>query len=141
MDLGPMCEIAREYIEASEVGERVGTQAVDMFHMPWPEGYDTLFFSNIFHDWDFETCVWLARRAFEALPPGGRILIHEMLLTDDGSGPSTTAGFSMHMLLTKGRQYTFPELRSLLEGAGFGTVSVLPTYGYYSVVTGQRPVA
>ncbi len=138
MDLGPMCDMAREYIEASGVGERVGTIAVDMFRMRWPQGYDALFLSNILHDWDFETGAWLARQAFEALPVGGRILIHEMLLADDGAGPSATAGFSMHMLLTKGQQYTFAELRDLLEGAGFTGVTPLPTHGYYSVVTAYR---
>jgi O-methyltransferase len=138
MDLGPMCEMAREYVEASGVGARVGTIAVDMFRMQWPEGYDALFFSNIFHDWDFETGAWLARRAFEALPIGGRILIHEMLLADDGAGPVTTAGFSMHMLLTKGQQYTFAELRTLLEDAGFAATTILPASGYYSVVTAYR---
>lgn len=138
MDLEPMCEVAREYIGASAVGERVVTKAVDMFRASWPEGYDALFLSNIFHDWDFQTTAWLVRRAFATLPPGGRILIHEMLLADDGAGPATTAGFSMHMLLTKGQQYTFSDLRMLLEGAGFCAVSVLPMYGYYSVVTGYR---
>jgi acetylserotonin N-methyltransferase len=138
MDLGPMCDMAREYIEASGVGERVGTIAADMFRMRWPEGYDALFLSNIVHDWDFETTAWLARRAFEALPTGGRVLIHEMLLADDGAGPATTAGFSMHMLLTKGQQYTCAELRTVLEGVGFSAVTTLPTYGYYSVVTAYR---
>jgi len=138
MELGPMCEIAQEYIATAEVGGRVDTIAVDMFRMRWPEGYDALFFSNIFHDWDFETTAWLARRAFEALPPGGRILVHEMLLTDDGAGPSTTVRFSMHMLLTKGQQYSLPELRTLLEDAGFAEVTASPTFGYYSVVTAYR---
>jgi O-methyltransferase len=138
MELGPMCDSAREYITSSGVADRVGTVTVDMFRMPWPQGYDVLFFSNIFHDWDLDTGAWLARRAYEALPAGGRILIHEMLLADDGAGPATTAGFSMHMLLTKGRQYTFAELRSLLVGAGFASVAPLPTYSYYSVVTACR---
>jgi acetylserotonin N-methyltransferase len=78
------------------------------------------------------------RQAFEALPVGGRIVIHEMLLADGGSGPSATAGFSMHMLLTKGQQYTFAELRDLLERAGFTDVMPLPAHGYYCAVTAYR---
>ena len=27
-----------------------------MFREPWPKGYGALFFSNVYHDWDFETC-------------------------------------------------------------------------------------
>ena len=41
--------------------------AVDLFREPWPKGHDALFFSNVFHDWDFETCDWLAAQAFDAL--------------------------------------------------------------------------
>jgi acetylserotonin N-methyltransferase len=98
-----------------------------------------MFFSNIFHDWDFDTAALLAERAFRALPSGGRILVHEMLLADDGAGPPTTAGFSMHMLLTQGQQYTFADLRTLLEKAGFANVAARHTYGYYSIVAGIKP--
>ena len=72
------------------------------------EGLRRLFFSNIWHDWNVRTCAWLAERAYEVLPSGGRIMLHEMLLDDDGAGPATTAAFSMLMLLaTQGQQFTF----------------------------------
>ena len=74
-----------------------------------------------------------------ALAPGGRIFLHEMLLAEDGSGPATTASFSMLMLLgTHGRQYSFNELRQILTNAGFVDVDARPTYGYYSVVIGRK---
>ena len=66
---------------------QVDTLAVNMFREPWPKGYDAVFFSNIWHDWNFRTCAWLAARAYQALPPGGRIMLHEALLDDDGNGP------------------------------------------------------
>lgn len=53
------------------------TCAVDMFKQAWPRGYDAHFFFNIWHDWNVRTCQWLAARAFEPLPFGGRILLHE----------------------------------------------------------------
>ena len=62
-----------------------------------------------------------------------------MLLAEDGSGPATTASFSMLMLLgTHGRQYSFTELREILTSAGFADVDARPTYGYYSVVSGRK---
>jgi len=140
MELPAMCEAASEYIEAGEVSDRVDTVAVDMFREPWPTGYDALFFSNVWHDWQFETCAWLARQAFDALPSGGRIFLHEMLLQDDGCGPLTAASFSMLMLLgTQGQQFTLPELRGLLEGAGFAEIEAEHTYGYYSLVSAAKP--
>ena len=135
-----MCEAAGKYIRAGGVADRVDTCAVDIFRQPWPGGYDALFFSNIWHDWNVRTCQWLAARAFEALPPGGRILVHEMLLDEGGNGPVTAASFSMLMLLaTQGQQFTFDELKEILEGAGFVRIDVTATHPYYSVVAGQKP--
>jgi O-methyltransferase domain/Dimerisation domain len=139
MELPSVCDVARRYIADGGVADRVDTVSIDMFREPWPRGYDGMFFSNIFHDWDVETNLFLARRAYEALPPGGRIFLHEMLLAEDGSGPVTTASFSMLMLLgTQGRQYSFSELRQILTSAGFDDVDSCATYGYYSVVSGRK---
>jgi acetylserotonin N-methyltransferase len=139
MELDTMCEAAVPYVEAGGVGDRVDTKAVNMFRDPWPTGYDAVFFSNIWHDWNFRTCEWLARRAYEALPKGGRIMLHEALLDDGGAGPVTTAAFSMLMLLaTQGQQFTFGELKQLLEASGFREVETQPTAGYYSITTGYK---
>jgi acetylserotonin N-methyltransferase len=73
------------------------------------------------------------------LVPGGRIYLHEMLLDDTGDGPLTTAAFSALMLAnTRGRQFTFLQLKTLLEHAGFADVEVVPTYSYYSIVRGTK---
>jgi acetylserotonin N-methyltransferase len=138
MELPAMCEVAQEYIRAADAEARVDTVAVDMFREPWPAGFDALFFANVFHDWNFETCGWLARQAFDALPSGRRIYLHEMLLDDDGDGPPTAVSFSMLMLGTEGQQFTLPELRGLLEPAGFRDVQAVPTYGYYSLVSARK---
>jgi acetylserotonin N-methyltransferase len=140
MDLPPMCEEAKGYIHAAGFKDRIDVLAVDMFRQAWPSGYDGIVFSNIFHDWSFESCAELAGLAYDALPPGGRVFLHEMLLDDDYSGPTPTAGFSAQMLLdTRGQQYTFPELRNLLAEAGFRHIGVTHSFGFYSVVTGTKP--
>lgn len=139
MELPAMCEAAAPYIEAGGVGDRVSTTAVDMFREPWPQGHDALFFSNIYHDWNEETCRELSAKAFAALAPGGRIVLHEMLMDDTGTGPLTTASFSMLMLLgTRGKQYSLGELRGILESAGFADVSAVHSRGYYSLVTARK---
>jgi hypothetical protein len=139
MELPAMCEVAQGYIKTGEVPDRVDTAAVDMFRQPWPKGYDAVFFSNIWHDWNFQTCKWLAARAFEVLPAGGRIMLHEMLLDDDGAGPVTAASFSMMMLLgTQGQQFTFGELKDILESVGFTGIETRQTSCYYSITSGYK---
>jgi len=139
MELPAMCTVAAEYIAAAGAQDRVDTRAVDMFRQSWPSGYDAIFFSNIFHDWSDDVCTDLARKAHGALDPGGRILLHEILVDDGRTGPYPATAFSMLMLLgTRGRQFSFPELESMLRGAGFDPVNVRPSYGYYSLVEGRK---
>jgi hypothetical protein len=61
-------------------------------------------------------------------------------LDDDGAGPATAASFSMLMLLsTQGQQFTFSELKGILETVGFNGIEAKHTSGYYFVVTGFKP--
>ena len=140
MDLPTICRVAEDYIEQAGVADRVGTNSVDMFREDWPTGYDCHFFANVFHDWSLETCAELAASSFKALGSGGRICLQEMLLDDTGDGPIQPIAFSLLMCLgTKGQQFTFDQLKVILEGAGFENVSAQRSYGYYSLVTAFKP--
>ena len=139
LELPVMGELAKAYIEAADLQVRVQTCPLDMFRQPWPGGHDAVLMSNIFHDWDEQTCARLARMAFDALEPGGRIHLHEMLLDDQGTGPLPAAAFAMQMLVgTNGRQYSAAELARPLEDAGFADIEVDAAYGYFSLVTAVR---
>lgn len=139
MELPAMCRQAQKYIADAGLAKRIDTRSVDMFREAWPSGYDAMFFSNIFHDWSFETCAQLAASAYAALPKNGRIYLHEMLLDDTGTAPRTAAAFSMLMLLgTRGQQFRFSELKGLLAGVGFVDIGVTPAYAYYSIVSGSK---
>jgi len=140
MDLPAVCELTRGYIREHRLAGRVDTHAADMFRDPWPEGYDAVFLSNIFHDWRPATCLALARRALRVLPPGGTINLHEILLTDDGSGPRTAAAFSVLMATgTQGQQFSFGELEALLTDAGFTGIDCHATSPVHSLVRGRKP--
>lgn len=139
MDLAPVCDIAKDYIERAGMSARVTTRPLDMFREAWPKGYDAHFFANIFHDWSFETCAALAASSFASLEPGGRIHLQEVLLDDSGDGPLMATAFSVLMCLgTKGQQFTFSQLRSILEKAGFTDIQARRSYGYYSLVSGLK---
>lgn len=140
MDLPAVCGVARNHIASSGLEDRVSTVAVDIFRNPWPQGFDGVLFSNIFHDWDLPTCCGLAARAFESLRPGGRVFLHEALLNDLRDGPFTTAAFSVQMLLqTRGQQFTFADLTEILGGAGFVNPQHVSTHAYFSVISASKP--
>lgn len=141
LDLEAMAAEAGRYAARAGLGERISTQACNMFEDDWPAGHEAHFFSNVFHDWSAETCRLLARKSFAALPPGGRIFLNEILMNDDGTGPWHAAAFSLLMLVgTLGKQYSLPELRDILESAGFTRVEAVRTGGgYYSLVSAVKP--
>lgn len=140
MDLPAVCELTPEYVMKCGLEDRIDTYAADMFRDPWPQGYGAVFLSNIFHDWRPATCLALARHAFDVLPAGGTINLHEMLLDDDGAGPRTAAAFSVLMAAsTEGQQFTFAQLESLLTDAGFVDIDCRSTSPLYSVVRGRKP--
>jgi hypothetical protein len=129
----------RTYIERYRCQDRVDTHPFNMFSDPWPTGYDAIFFSNVFHDWDARRREDLVARSYAALPAGGRIYLHEMLLNDSSDGPLPAALFSVMMLGTRGKQFSAPELNRLLSDAGFVDMRVTPGYAYHSLVRATRP--
>jgi hypothetical protein len=138
MELPAMCALVDEYARAAGV-TRVDTTSVDMFRQAWPRGHDALFLSNILHDWNPATCAELLAKAAASLPVGGRIYLHEMLLSENADGPRTAAAFSVLMLMaTRGQQFTFSQLERLLQDAGFGDVQVQSTHVYYSLIRATK---
>jgi len=141
MDLKEVAHEAGKYVAAEGMESQVGTAGVNMFEEAWPAGPDGHLFCNVFHDWSDETNRDLARRSFEALPSGGRIFLHEILMDDDYTGPYPAAAFSLLMLIgTLGKQYSLAEFAEILESAGFEQVQAQRTGGgYYSLVSARKP--
>jgi hypothetical protein len=141
LELPAISRLSARYVNQYGLKHRIDTRPMNMFKDTWPDGHDAVFFSNVFHDWDRETCAFLGRRSFDALPAGGRLYVHEILLADSKDGPLAAASFSMNILLTTdGQQFTSEELEDLLEECGFVDVSVAHSYGYFSLVSARKPL-
>jgi hypothetical protein len=142
LELPTVCPITLRYSAMYGVEDRVDTLAANMFEDAWPTGYDAVFLSNVLHMWNKENCLLLARRSFEALPPGGRIYLHEMLLNETKDGPLAAVDFSLIAFATswQGKQYSATELADLLKEAGFTNVLVTATYAYYSLISATKPM-
>jgi hypothetical protein len=112
----------------------------DMFADPMPGGVDTILLSNIMHDWDEPECRLLLKRCFDALPAGGRVLIHDVFLNDDLGGPLAVALYSTALFtLTEGRAYSGGEYRSWLREIGFVPAeSIIPTLVHCGVLEGRK---
>ncbi|MHC5542815.1 methyltransferase, partial [Singulisphaera rosea] len=106
-----------------------------------PEGVDVVLLSNVLHDWDVPECRSIIARIAAALPPGGRLLIHDVFLNDALDGPLPIALYSAALFrLTEGRAYSAGEYRAWLQEAGLVPGEVIPTLVHCGVLAGTKPV-
>ena len=138
-DLPEVCAVANGYIENANLSDRVRTIPGNFFKSSWPDGFDAVLLSNILHDWPEEVCIEILSSALEALPVGGKIFIHEMLLGSDQASPLATACFHLLMFINhQSQQFSFESLSRILSEVGFCNVVVHETFGYYSVVVAEK---
>ena len=89
----------------------------------------------ILHDWDDESCVKILRRCREAMEPGGRIAIFELVVGDDGDdGPGRTDGPQHARSSLNGRERSLREFDALLHRAGLRRTAVLTADSPHSVI-------
>jgi len=135
----PVDEVARAAIAKRGLLDRVSVIASDMFADPFPVNFDIHFYSHVLHDWNEATAQTLLRKSFEALPPGGLVVIHDGHLYADKTGPLEVAEFSvLLMLTTAGRCYSLGELQDMLENIGFVDVQYVPTDVYRSLIMARK---
>jgi ubiquinone/menaquinone biosynthesis C-methylase UbiE len=83
----------------------------------------------------------LIGRVYEALRPGGTIVISEFTPNEDRTGPANTLIFALNMLVNtdEGDTYTFNEVRSWLTAAGFKDVRQLEAPAPSPLILANKP--
>lgn len=123
-------------IQAAGAAHRCEFESVDFFEAV-PKGADLHALKFILHDWTDEECVRILRRCREALAPGGRILIVEMLVPEE-IRPDFVMLMDLNMLvMTGGRERTAKEFDKVLASAGFELTRVIPTKSPFALIEGR----
>ncbi|GBD23173.1 3-hydroxy-5-methyl-1-naphthoate 3-O-methyltransferase [bacterium HR29] len=138
-DLPGVDGIARENIERAGLGGRVSFATGSFFDDPLPRGHDVLLLSSILHDWEDDDCARILRACYEALEPGGTIVVTEPMLADDFTGPDHPSVSGLTMALLGGRNRTRREIAAMLEAAGFRDTWCGPLGEQNSTVTARKP--
>jgi SAM-dependent methyltransferase len=141
-DRPEVLKVAAEMAAAYGVPDRLACVPGDMFQDPVPCGCDVVLLSNVLHDWDVPECRALVHRCADALPAGGRLLIHDVFLNDALDGPLPVALYSAALFsLTEGRAYSAAEYRTWLREAGLAPGEIVPTLVHCGVLAAVRAVA
>ncbi len=136
-DLPHVVSDAPPLLERFGVADRVTIESGSFFEGV-PRGHDAYLLSHIVHDWDDVENATILGHVREAMNPGGRLLIVEMVLPE-GDEPHMGKMLDMMMLLVPGGEERTPsEYAALLEPNGFKLNRVVPTSSPVSVVEAVR---
>ena len=83
-DLAEVGPIFEEYVEKNGVAGRVRFVAGSFFDQPLPQA-DAILMGHILHDWGIDDKRMLIRKAYDAVPEGGALIVYEALIDDDRS--------------------------------------------------------
>ncbi|WP_394840532.1 acetylserotonin O-methyltransferase [Pendulispora brunnea] len=131
-DLPFVCEQTKVRIAEAGLGHRIACVGGDFFaDDELPGEHDAALLSSVMHDWSEAEDLTILRKARAALPAGGAILISELLMDDDRSGPAPAAMFNLLMLVEtqRGRNYTGAQYERWLREVGCHEVVRIPVKG------------
>lgn len=135
-DLPHVIADAPRALAALGIGDRVVAVAGDFFEAV-PEG-DVYLLKQVLHDWNDDQCVALLRNCARAMRPGGKVVVVEMVVPEDGT-PSLAQIMDLNMLvMLPGRERTVTEFSALFRAAGLSAANVTPTHSPFSLVEGRR---
>jgi precorrin-6B methylase 2 len=140
-DLPAVIPLAQQRLELEGCEARVQLAAGDFYRDALPAGADLVWLSAIIHQNSREQNRELFRRAAAALPPGGRILIRDIVMDESRTTPLQGALFAINMLVATrgGGTFTLTEIREDLESAGFCEVRLARSDpGMHAVVSARR---
>lgn len=139
-DLHQVIEMAKQRVGAAGMSGRVTFARGDFYTDPLPAGHDFALLSAIIHQNSPEQNRELYRKIFQALVPGGRIVVRDHVMSEDRTEPLDGALFAVNMLVgtTSGNTYTFSEIANDLESAGFTRIRQLQSKGMFSLVEGLK---
>ncbi|MGB9738884.1 MAG: C-20 methyltransferase BchU [Chloroflexus aggregans] len=81
INLPSALDLVRENVAAKGLSDRITPVAIDMYRDPYPPG-DAVLFSRILYPMNAQFCSMLLKKAYDALPSGGRVLILDMVISD-----------------------------------------------------------
>lgn len=129
-DLPAVAPIAAENLSRMGLAEDVRIQTGDFFADPFPKA-DIITMGNILHDWGIKDKKILIRKAFDALPEGGSLVVIENIIDDNRRENAFGLLMSLNMLIEtpEGFDFTAADFNEWAIEAGFGRTYVMPLMG------------
>ncbi len=142
LDFPNVAEVGRPYVDEAGLSDRISYLPGNALKTAWPGGQDVVLMSYLFSGIPADALETVVANAWDALEPGGRVIIHDFMVDDNRAGPPLAALWALqHLVFTPGAASLTPgAIKDMLSAKGFTEVderSMIP--GMTRVVSGVKP--
>jgi 2-polyprenyl-3-methyl-5-hydroxy-6-metoxy-1,4-benzoquinol methylase len=140
LDWQAVVPVTRNTAEQTGVADRFDFIGGDVHEADWGSGYDLIVLGHLLHTQGETLSRSLLRKAREALAPGGTVVVAEVLVNEDRTGPAMPLIFAVNMLVTTdiGDTYSLSEITSWLADAGYGNIRTLDVPGSSPLILADK---
>ncbi|MGW5607958.1 demethylpremithracinone o-methyltransferase [Streptomyces sp. NPDC003753] len=114
-----------EHMAARGTTDRVGFVGGDFFTDPLP-GADVILFGHVLHDHPEQSRKRLLAQAYNALSPGGTLLVYDAMLDDDSEAGAYLQSLVCSVILDGGSEYRVRDISAWAQATGFQVEQVIP---------------
>jgi hypothetical protein len=119
------------------LGTRCSSIGGDFFESV-PIGADAYILSGVIHDWDDTSSIAILRNCRNSMGQNGRVLVVEMVVPETKE-PSFSTLLDLNMLvMSRGRERTASEFRSLFQAAGLEVVRIVSSLSPLKIIEGRK---
>ena len=128
-----------DYVREHELSSRLRFYAGDFLKDPLPTA-DVIVFGRVLHNWDLPTRRLLLKKAYDALPSRGAIIIYERLIDDERrvNVAALLASLAMVVATAGGSNFSGADCLGWMGDAGFRDIRSEPLTNEISMVTGLK---
>ena len=128
-----------DYVASHGLAGRLRFYPGDFFTDPLPPA-DVFIMGHILHDWSLDEKITLLRKAHQALPDGGALIVYDAIIDDGRTSNTFGLLMSLNMLIETqaGFDYTAADCRSWMTSTGFRSSYTEPLTGPDSMIVGIK---
>jgi ubiquinone/menaquinone biosynthesis C-methylase UbiE len=140
VDWPNVLEITRKTVAQHGLADRFAYVGGDLDSADFGKGHNVATLGHILHSEGEARSRKLLQKTYDALAPGGTIVIAEFLVNADRRGPVSGLLFDVNMLLHTdvGGTYSFEEIRGWLEQCGFKDARLVESPGPSPLIFAQK---
>ncbi|MCE9625108.1 MAG: methyltransferase [Deltaproteobacteria bacterium] len=138
-DLPPVGPIFEAYVASHGLSERVRFHPGNFMNDVPPKS-DVIVMGHILHDWNLAEKKMLLKKAFDALPAGGAVIVHEAIIDDERRKNTFGLLMSLNMLIETpgGFDFTGADCMGWMKEVGFKETYVEHLVGPDAMVVGIK---